>query len=76
MCYSPQFLYLNYFYIRVYRNYSNYIILGGGGGAKVNWDFRISGLVKIPDGTVANFGEVRRAQLAKSTILASTLGHL
>ena len=46
--------------------------------AKVYWDFRISDLVKNPDGTdvltpVANFGEVRMAQLAKSTLLTSSL---
>ena len=40
-------------------------------GAKGDWDFRISVLVKNPDGTdiltpAVNFGEVRRAQLAKS----------
>ena len=39
---------------------------------KADWDFRISDLVKNPDGTV-NFGEVRRTQLAKSTLLTSTL---
>ena len=38
--------------------------------------FRISELVKSPDGTdnitpVVNFGEVRRAQLDKSTLLIS-----
>ena len=48
------------------------------GGAKVDLDFRISDLVKKPDGTdiltlVENFGEVRRAQLAKSTLLTSSL---
>ena len=31
---------------------------------KGDWDFRISDLVKNPDGTVVNFGEVRRAQLS------------
>ena len=46
--------------------------------AKGDWDFRISDLVKKPDGTdilspVLNFGEVRRAQLAKSTLLTSSL---
>ena len=51
-------------------------------GEKGDWDFRISDLVKNPDGTdiiltpVVNFGEVRRAQLAKSPLLASTLGPL
>ena len=39
-------------------------------GAKVDWDFRISDLVKNP---MVNFGEVRRAQLAKSTLLTSSL---
>ena len=42
-----------------------------------DWDFRISDVVKNPDGTdltpVVNFGEVRRAQLAKSTLLTSSL---
>ena len=45
-------------------------------GAKVDWDFRISDLVKNPDGTdipVVDFGEVQRAQLAKSTLLTSSL---
>ena len=46
-------------------------------GAKGDWDFRISDLVKNPDGidikSVVNFGEVQRAQLAKSTLLTSTL---
>ena len=47
-------------------------------GAKDDWDFRISDLVKGPDGTdiitpVMNFGEVRRAQLAKFALLTSTL---
>ena len=47
-------------------------------GAKGDWDFRISDLVKNPDGTdiltsVVNFGEVRRAQLAKSTLLTFSL---
>ena len=38
--------------------------------AKGDWDFWISDLVKNP---VLNFGEVRRALLAKSTLLTSTL---
>ena len=43
-------------------------------GAKGNWDFPISYLIRNPDGTdilipVVNFGEVRRA---KSTLLTST----
>ena len=42
-------------------------------GAKSDWDFRIYDLVKNPDGIVVNFGEVRRAQLAKFTLLTSTL---
>ena len=44
-------------------------------GAKDDWDFRISDLIKNPDETdiVVNFGEVRRAQLVKSTLLTSTL---
>ena len=47
-------------------------------GAKGDWDFRISDLVKNPDGTdiytpVVNFDEVRMAQLAKSTLLTSAL---
>ena len=47
-------------------------------GAKDDWDFRISYLVKNPDGTdiltpMVNFGEVRRAQLAKSTLFTSSL---
>ena len=47
--------------------------------AKGDWDFWISDLVKNPDGTdiiltlVVNFGDVRRVQLAKSTLLTSTL---
>ena len=45
-------------------------------GAKGDWDFRISDLVKNPDGTdiltlVVNFGEVRRVELAKSILLTS-----
>ena len=36
-------------------------------GEKGDWDFRISDLVKNPDGTDI-FSEVRRAQLAKSTL--------
>ena len=40
-------------------------------GAKVYWDFRISDLVKKT--LMVNFGEVRRPQLAKSTILTSSL---
>ena len=48
-------------------------------GTKGDWDFRISDLVKknpwwnwyLTPG--ANFGEVRRTQLAKSTLLTSTL---
>ena len=41
--------------------------------AKGDWDFRISDMVKIPDGTDINpYGEVRRAQLAKSNLLTST----
>ena len=40
-------------------------------GAKA--DFQISDLAKNPDGTaVVNFGEVRRAQLAKSILLTYT----
>ena len=47
-------------------------------GAKDDWNFQISDLVKNPDGTsyltpAVNFSEVRRAQLAKSTLLTSTL---
>ena len=52
-------------------------------GAKGDWNYRISNLFTNPDGTyrlyltpVVNFGEVRRAQLAKSTLLTSTLGSL
>ena len=41
-------------------------------GAKGNWDFQISYLVKTLMEliliSVVNFGEVRRAQLAKSTL--------
>ena len=37
------------------------------------WDFRISDLARNP---VVNFGEVRKTQLAKSTLLTSTLGSL
>ena len=46
-------------------------------GAKVDWDFRISDLVKNPDGTdvqpLWQISVVSRAQLAKSTILTSSL---
>ena len=42
-------------------------------GTKVDWDFRIPDLVKNLDGTEVNFDEVLRAQLAKSTLLTSTL---
>ena len=50
-------------------------------GVKGDWDFRISNLVENPDGTdifnpVVNFGEVLSTQLAKSTLLTSTLGLL
>ena len=49
-------------------------------GAKGEWDFRISNLVKNPDETViypvVNFGEVRRTPLAKSTLFTSTMGPL
>ena len=38
--------------------------------AKGDWDTRISDLIKNP---VVNFGEVRRAQLAKSTLFTSKL---
>ena len=39
-------------------------------GAEDDWDIRIYDLVKNP---VVNFGEVRRAQLAKPTLLTFTL---
>ena len=45
-------------------------------GAKGDWDFLVSDLVKSLHGTdmpVVNYGEVRSVQLAKSTLLASTL---
>ena len=47
-------------------------------GAKGDWDFRISDLVKNPDGTdiltpAVNFGEAQKGQLTKSTLLTSTL---
>ena len=46
-------------------------------GAKGDWDFRNSDLDKNPHGIVItpvmNFGEIRRAQLAKSTRLTSML---
>ena len=47
-------------------------------GAKVDWDFRISDLVKNPDGTdiltpVVNFGEVWKDHLAKAILLTSKL---
>ena len=50
-------------------------------GAKGDWNFRISDLVKNPDGThyltpVVNFGEVRRALLPKASLLSSMLGPL
>ena len=43
-------------------------------GAKGDWDFQISDLVEYPGGTdiltpAVNFGEVQKAQLAKSTLL-------
>ena len=46
--------------------------------AKGDWDLRISDLVKNTDGTdiltpVVNFGEVLTVQLAKYTLLTSTL---
>ena len=41
-------------------------------GAKGDWDFRISDLVKTLMELIY-FGEVRRAQLAKSTLLTSSL---
>ena len=45
--------------------------------AKGDWVFWISDLVRNPDGTDFNHcGEFRWAQLAKSTLLASTLGPL
>ena len=40
-------------------------------GAKGDWDFRISDLIKNPDGTDI----YRRAQLAKSSFLISSLVH-
>ena len=44
------------------------------GGTKGDCDFRISDLVKYPDGTDNPCGEfLLRAQLAKSTLLAYTL---
>ena len=49
-------------------------------GAKGDWDFRISDLVINPNGeyltSIVNFGEVRRDQLAISTLLFSMLGPL
>ena len=47
-------------------------------GVKGDWDFQISDLDKNPHGTgiqpqLVNFDEDRRAQLAKSTLLTSTL---
>ena len=48
-------------------------------GAKCDWDFRISDLVKNPNGyltPVVNFGEVQRAQLAKSALITSMMGPL
>ena len=46
-------------------------------GAKSDWNFRISDLIKTPNGSylnlVVNFGELRKAQLAKSTLFTSTL---
>ena len=48
-------------------------IFGGEG----DWDFRISDLVKTQMEQIFNpCGEVRWAQLAKSTLLTSTLGPL
>ena len=59
-------------------NFINSIILRLG--KKCDWDFRICDLVKNPDETdltsVVNFEEVRSTQLAKSTLLTSTLGPL
>ena len=65
----------------MYSNFSNLIFqpLHYLGGAKRDRGFRISDLVKNSDGTdiilisVVKFGEVRRVQLAKSTLLTSTL---
>ena len=47
-------------------------------GAKGDWDFRTSDQLKNPDGTdnltpVVNFDEVRKTQLAKSSLFTSTL---
>ena len=47
-------------------------------GVTGDWDFQISDLVKNPDGSdylspIVNFGKVRRAQVAKSTLFTSTL---
>ena len=46
-------------------------------GSKGDWDLRISDLAKTLMELIFNpsgdFGEVRRAQLAKSTLLTSTL---
>ena len=57
-------------HLQIYKYLLYYI------GAKGDRDFWISDLVKNPGGTLTtmvNFGEVRRAQLAKSTLFASTL---
>ena len=65
--------------LRVFKNKVLSKILGAkiDMGAKIHWEFRISYLVKNPDGTdltpAVNFFEARRSQLAKSTLLNSTL---
>ena len=56
------------------RGRVNLLVEGFSGVFPQPWDFRILG--KNPDGTdnpVVNFGEVQRAQLAKSNILISSL---
>ena len=62
-----RFSILMFFFITVH-NYKFYVII---------WGFRISDLAINLDVTyvspVVNFGEVRRAQLTKSTLLTSTL---
>ena len=65
--------------VRIYRISRVFPVHNRQQGAKCNWNFPFSGLVKNPDGTdellivVVMIGEVRRAQLAKSTLLTSTL---
>ena len=63
LCYiTLHYITLHYITLRYITLYFIYY------GAKGDWNFVISDLVKNPDGTDI-FSEVRRAQLAKSTLL-------